>query len=756
MDVDTRRTLRVIDREYASLACLGVGGFGSVFLARKRSGRKVALKVMPMDTSDDEEYGTFAREIESVVELNRGDSGNRDLNIVYFEDWFISPKFVCIVMQYADGGTLAQEIERKSKCSPLVPYAERRIAWYALQLCDALAFAHEKGVAHHDVKPANILIDASAGGKLLLADFGTALKPGEEAVGFTKSYASPELLASYELEDFDDLRPDKIDSFALGAVIYELLMCKKLEDLSTDQTLAQFITDGPGLEAAMTLGHMALPWLPPNVSAGSASYVGYTNELKNLVLSLLRPNVDERLLPGQLQDAFRTDRLSPLLLPNLAAAQTPKPGDVVTIDNLQLGMLVQRGPDWSDDDADGGPDSVGVIVKLDGDAQYVEAAFPSRLGQPVETICCRVGASGKYELRAGPSPLLDFVAGSTVIGASRRDGVVSVGREACENILVGQILNPNCAVVGFDESLGVAFAAPMERTATPMSPRPIAWRTEDASSFVSPREKEACPPATWRPDLGQLVNMLNTEEGNDVLHLFYSESGGLRRQDCVVQSIQRVQEKWLWDSYTRGRQKVADENWGMENEIRAFLFSPDELNNANLQNFQSCGKQFSTKSSVVHYKFNKRPAKGKLQMLLCRIVVGRVTDDPGKASRDAQQSIPTLTSHSEVIGNDLFACRGTCLAYPEYVITYEDRSPPAAPSTPRIGAAQQSRRSESKMCIICMERPVRYLTIPCGHPCLCEKCNDSKVKARLKFKCPECRSRFKSTAIIYGRVVIDE
>ena len=47
------------------------------------------------------------------------------------------------------------------------------------------------------MKSANILIDASAGGKLLLADFGTALKPGEETVGFTKSYASPGVFDVY-------------------------------------------------------------------------------------------------------------------------------------------------------------------------------------------------------------------------------------------------------------------------------------------------------------------------------------------------------------------------------------------------------------------------------------------------------------------------------------------------------------------------------------------------------------------------------
>lgn len=132
---DTRQTLSIIDREYTSVGCLGIGGFGSVFLAQKKSGRKVALKIMQMDTSDDEEYEQFLREVEAVNNLNQeSDNENRDLHIIFFEDWYISRNFVCIVMQYADGGTLAQEIERKSKCNPMVPYAERRIGWYALQV----------------------------------------------------------------------------------------------------------------------------------------------------------------------------------------------------------------------------------------------------------------------------------------------------------------------------------------------------------------------------------------------------------------------------------------------------------------------------------------------------------------------------------------------------------------------------------------------------------------------------------------------
>ncbi|KAL7531101.1 hypothetical protein ACHAXR_003845, partial [Thalassiosira sp. AJA248-18] len=550
---DTRRTLRLIDRDYSNVGCLGVGGFGSVFLGQKNSGREVALKVrqsgveydtlfeywktiieyvfhavMPLDTTDDEEYEKFTRELDAVIALSQDDSGgNRDLHIIHFEDWFISRNFVCIVMQYANGGTLAQEIERKSKCSPVVPYAERRIAWYALQLCDALAFAHEKGVAHHDVKAANILIDASAGGKLLLADFGTALKPGEETVGFTKSYASPELLASHELEDFADLRPDKIDSFALGAVIYELLMCKNLQDVSADQTLAQFITDGPGLEAAMTIGHMMLPWLPPN-NTGISSYVGYSQELKNLVVNFLKPNANERFLPGQVQGALRSDLRSPLLLPNVIAAQTAVPGAPVTIDNIQLGQLVQRGPDWADGNDDGGNGAIGVVVKLDGDGTYADVAFPSRNAQPTETNCYRIGSNNKYELQMGPFPLPDFVYGSTDL---RTDGIVHVGEKAA-SISVGQKINNNCMVVGMDKPRGIVFAAPMERISTPPLPRQAIWRT-DNSSFVSPDE-EIYHPDTWQLNLGPFVNVLNTEEGNDVLDVFYDQSGGLKRSYCPV------------------------------------------------------------------------------------------------------------------------------------------------------------------------------------------------------------------------------
>lgn len=388
-------------------------------------------------------------------------------------------------------------------------------------------------MAHHDVKAANILIDASAGGKILLADFGTALAPGEETVGFTISYASPELLASHELEDFGDLRADKIDSFALGCVLYELLMCKKLGDVSKDQTLADYIgTDSGGVDSA--LSNMALPWLPPSNGGSSlASFVGYTHELKSLVMNFLKPNANERLLPGDIQQSLRSDPLSPLLLPHVSAAQTAKPGAPLTIDNIQLGLLVQRGPDWSDGDDDGGEGSVGVIVKLDGDGNYVWVAFPSRTGAPTESICCRMGANNKWELQACCIP--DYISGNGL----RSDGNVHVG-ENISNISIGQMINPNCVVVGVNNNLGVAFVAPINRISTPSLPKEIQWRTNN-SSFATLNE-EIFTPSSWQLDVGPFMNIgLDSEKGTAVLELLYDKAGGLIAKDCPVKSIQRVQ-----------------------------------------------------------------------------------------------------------------------------------------------------------------------------------------------------------------------
>lgn len=84
--------------------------------------------------------------------------------------------------------------------------------------------------------------------------------------------------------------------------------------------------------------------------------------MKQLVLSLLRSVVKDTFIPSQLVGPLRSEQ-SPLLQPCVIASQPKSPGALVTIDNVQLGMLVQKGQHWDDGDDDGGPGCIGIIEK---------------------------------------------------------------------------------------------------------------------------------------------------------------------------------------------------------------------------------------------------------------------------------------------------------------------------------------------------------------------------------------------------------
>jgi pimeloyl-ACP methyl ester carboxylesterase len=188
--------------DYQLVRRVGRGAMGEVWLARHtRTEGIAAIKLLRDDSEKSRERMRrfFARERRAVARLIHP-------NIVPLFD--LGPDY--IAMRYIDGPTLARRL-----ATPIGPAAAIEIA---MQIASALAHAHSRDVVHRDVKPSNILLDAS--GNAFLADFGlAALLDDEEANddrGGTPQYMAPEQARG-------EPPSPAADQFALAVVLAEML-----------------------------------------------------------------------------------------------------------------------------------------------------------------------------------------------------------------------------------------------------------------------------------------------------------------------------------------------------------------------------------------------------------------------------------------------------------------------------------------------------------------------------------------------------
>ncbi len=191
---------------------IGSGGFGAVYLAwDEELERPVAIKVPHAKTAaTPKQISLIQSEAKTVARLDHP-------NIVPIYDVGSTSEFpVYLVSKLIDGKNLTQHISQG--CS-----AQNVVAWM-IQIADALTHAHAKGIIHRDIKPHNILVDAT--GHARLTDFGLAWTTSDQAALYpnagTPAYMSPEQRQGHPPIDH------RTDIYSLGLVMREL--CDAMED----------------------------------------------------------------------------------------------------------------------------------------------------------------------------------------------------------------------------------------------------------------------------------------------------------------------------------------------------------------------------------------------------------------------------------------------------------------------------------------------------------------------------------------------
>jgi serine/threonine protein kinase len=187
---------------------LGKGGQGAVYLARDpKLGRQVAIKTL---RKLEHKAGQLTHEAHIVSKLQHP-------NIIPLYDYGEERGAPYLVYAYVEGKTLAQLLKQEN-IQPFVRAAE-----IAAGILEALACAHEQGISHLDVKPANIMIAKS--GIPMVMDFGLAAVSGghdqtiASSLSGTPRYVAPEIISGQQGNPLSDI-------YAVGAMLYEMVTGK--------------------------------------------------------------------------------------------------------------------------------------------------------------------------------------------------------------------------------------------------------------------------------------------------------------------------------------------------------------------------------------------------------------------------------------------------------------------------------------------------------------------------------------------------
>jgi len=239
---------RALAGRYVLERRLGRGGMGVVYLARElRLDRRVAIKLLPPERAlQATERQRFLREARTAAQLSHP-------GIVPIFAVHEVSDFVYFAMAYVDGGTLGRRVRQRG---PLPHDAAARLLE---EVARALAYAHDRGVVHRDVKPDNILLDLATG-RALVSDFGIArvgsdTTTGPQRVVGTAEFMSPEQVLGERVDPRSDL-------YSLGVVGF-FALSGELPFVGQDDmaVLARHVSEPPPPLASVA------PGVPPRLAA---------------------------------------------------------------------------------------------------------------------------------------------------------------------------------------------------------------------------------------------------------------------------------------------------------------------------------------------------------------------------------------------------------------------------------------------------------------------------------------------------------
>ncbi len=218
---------------YEIESLLGRGGMGAVYLAtHARLERKVALKVIAAELANDPDFrARFLQESQLAASLDHP-------NVIPIYDADEVDGVLYLAMRYVSGPSLQTLLRERGSLSPA---ETKRLAE---QIGGALDAAHQAGLVHRDVKPANILV-AEPGGHAYLCDFGLAKRTSSEGMTKTGSflgtvdYCSPEQVQGGPLDG-------RADVYSLGCVLFHCLAAQPPFPRETEFAVLQaHVSDNP-------------------------------------------------------------------------------------------------------------------------------------------------------------------------------------------------------------------------------------------------------------------------------------------------------------------------------------------------------------------------------------------------------------------------------------------------------------------------------------------------------------------------------